>query len=152
MHACTWMPQEMLRMCNKGLFAGIGLSGLKLHCFYDILRLYSYGGTILPLPQCLMFKQALKSGYNACLKYATISLLIIFQKILPLGQIWTDLSGGGGGFLLVIGQGELAKSAGSESNSCEQLLSPNYIRAFFKNSSVGGPTTKRDHTIPSVGK
>jgi hypothetical protein len=27
----------------------------------------------------------------------------------------------------VIGQGELAKSAGSESNSCEQLLSPNYI-------------------------
>jgi hypothetical protein len=26
----------------------------------------------------------------------------------------------------VIGQGELAKSAGSESNSCEQLLSPNY--------------------------
>ena len=55
-------------MCNKGLFAGIGLSGLKLHCFYDILRLYSYGGTILPLPQCLMFKQALKSGYNACLK------------------------------------------------------------------------------------
>jgi hypothetical protein len=62
------MPQEMLRMCNKGLFAGVGLSGLKLHCFYDILRLYSYGWTILPLPQCLMFKQALKSGYNACLK------------------------------------------------------------------------------------
>ena len=27
----------------------------------------------------------------------------------------------------MIGQGELAKSAGSESNSCEQLLSPNYI-------------------------
>jgi hypothetical protein len=26
------------------------------------------------------------------------------------------------------------------------------IRAFFKNSSVGGPTTKRDHTIPSVEK
>jgi hypothetical protein len=25
-------------------------------------------------------------------------------------------------------------------------------RAFFKNSSVGGPTTKRDHTIPSVEK
>ena len=50
-------------MCNKGLFAGVGLSGLKLHCFYDILRLYSYGWTILPLPQCLMFKQALKSGY-----------------------------------------------------------------------------------------
>ena len=64
----NWMPQEMLRMCNKGLFAGVGLSGLKLHCFYDILRLYSYGWTILPLPQCLMFKQALKSGYNACLK------------------------------------------------------------------------------------
>ena len=54
-------------------------------------------------------------------------MLIIFQKILPLGQIWTDLSEGRGGFLLVIGQGELAKSAGSESNSCEQLLSPNYI-------------------------
>ena len=34
---------------------------------------------------------------------------------------------GGGGFLLAIGQGELAKGAGSESNSCEQLLSPNYI-------------------------
>ena len=45
MHACTLMPQEMLRMCNKGLFAGVGLSGLKLHCFYDILRLYSYGWT-----------------------------------------------------------------------------------------------------------
>ena len=55
-------------MCNKGLFAGVGLSDLKLHCFYDILSLYSYGWTILPLPQCLMFKQALKSGYNACLK------------------------------------------------------------------------------------
>ena len=27
---CTLMPQEMLRMCNKGLFAGVGLSGLKL--------------------------------------------------------------------------------------------------------------------------
>ena len=27
----------------------------------------------------------------------------------------------------MIGQGELAKGAGSESNSCEQLLSPNYI-------------------------
>jgi hypothetical protein len=27
----------------------------------------------------------------------------------------------------VIGQGQLAKGAGSESNSCEQLLSPNYI-------------------------
>ena len=27
----------------------------------------------------------------------------------------------------MIWQGELAKSAGSESNSCEQLLSPNYI-------------------------
>ena len=27
----------------------------------------------------------------------------------------------------MIRQGELAKSAGSESNSCEQLLSPNYI-------------------------
>ena len=26
------------------------------------------------------------------------------------------------------------------------------FRAFFKNSSVGGPTTKRDHTIPSVEK
>jgi hypothetical protein len=26
------------------------------------------------------------------------------------------------------------------------------IRAFFKNSSVGGPSTKRDHTIPSVEK
>ena len=26
----------------------------------------------------------------------------------------------------MIGQGELAKGAGSESNSCEQLLSPNY--------------------------
>ena len=25
-------------------------------------------------------------------------------------------------------------------------------RAFFKNSSVGGPSTKRDHTIPSVEK
>jgi hypothetical protein len=62
------MPQEMLRMCNKGLFAGDGLSGLKLHCCYDILRLYSYGLTISPLPQCLMFKQALESGYNACLK------------------------------------------------------------------------------------
>jgi hypothetical protein len=55
-------------MCNKGLFAGVGLSGLKLHCFYDILRVYSYCWTILPLPQCLMFKQDLKSGYNACLK------------------------------------------------------------------------------------
>jgi hypothetical protein len=63
---------------------------------------------------------------HAC-KYATISLLIIFQKILPLGQIWTDLSEGVGDFLLVIGQGQLAKGAGSESNSCEQLLSPNYI-------------------------
>jgi hypothetical protein len=62
------MPQEMHQMCNKGLFAGVGLSGLKLHCFNDILRLYSYGWTILPLPQCLMFKQALKSGYDACLK------------------------------------------------------------------------------------
>jgi hypothetical protein len=51
-------------MCNKGLFAGVGLSGLKLHCFYDLLRLYSYGWPILPLPQCLLFKQALKSGYN----------------------------------------------------------------------------------------
>ena len=38
----AWMPQEMLRMCNKGLFAGVGLYDLKLHCFYDILRLYSY--------------------------------------------------------------------------------------------------------------
>jgi hypothetical protein len=55
-------------MCNKGLFAGVGLSSLKLHCFCDILRLYLYGRTILPLPQCLMFKQALKSGHNACLK------------------------------------------------------------------------------------
>ena len=27
-----------------------------------------------------------------------------------------------------------------------------YVRAFFKNSSVGGPSTKRDHTIPSVEK
>ena len=27
----------------------------------------------------------------------------------------------------MIRQGELAKGAGSESNSCEQLLSPNYI-------------------------
>ena len=27
----------------------------------------------------------------------------------------------------MIGQGELAKGAGSESNSCEQLLNPNYI-------------------------
>ena len=27
----------------------------------------------------------------------------------------------------MIGQGELAKGAGSESNSCEQILSPNYI-------------------------
>jgi hypothetical protein len=27
----------------------------------------------------------------------------------------------------VIGQEELAKGAGSETNSCEQLLSPNYI-------------------------
>ena len=26
----------------------------------------------------------------------------------------------------MIGQGELAKGAGSESNSCEQILSPNY--------------------------
>ena len=55
-------------MCNKGLFAGVGLSGLKFNCFYDILRLYSYGWTILPLPEWLMFKHALKSGYNACLK------------------------------------------------------------------------------------
>jgi hypothetical protein len=65
------MPQEMLRMCNKGLFAaiaGVWLSGLTLHCFYEILSLYSYGWTILPLPQCLMFKSALKSGYKACLK------------------------------------------------------------------------------------
>jgi hypothetical protein len=30
--------------------------------------------------------------------------------------------------------------------------SSQYIRAFFKNSSVGGPSTKRDHTIPSVEK
>ena len=30
-------------------------------------------------------------------------------------------------FLLVIWQGELAKGARSESNSCEQLLNPNYI-------------------------
>ena len=52
-HVPCMMPQEMLRMGNKGLFAGVGLSGLKLHCFfYDILRLYSYGWTILPLPQC----------------------------------------------------------------------------------------------------
>ena len=36
-------------MCNKGLFAGVGLSGLKLHCFYDILRLYSYGWTIFAI-------------------------------------------------------------------------------------------------------
>jgi hypothetical protein len=62
------MPQEILRMCNKGLFAGVGLSCLKFHCFYDILRLYSYGWTIFPLPQWLMFKHDLKSGYNACLK------------------------------------------------------------------------------------
>ena len=34
----------MLRMCNKGLFAGVGLSGLKLHCFYDILRLHVFIG------------------------------------------------------------------------------------------------------------
>jgi hypothetical protein len=44
LHACTWMPQEMLRMCNKELFAGVRLSGLKLHCFYDILRLYHMAG------------------------------------------------------------------------------------------------------------
>ena len=31
-----------------------------------------HGWTILPLPQCLMFKQALKSGYNACLKICNI--------------------------------------------------------------------------------
>jgi hypothetical protein len=37
----------------------------------------------------------------------------------------------------VIGQGELAKSAGLESNSCEQLLSPNYIdhRQLFRTLS-----------------
>ena len=27
-----------------------------------------HGWTILTLPQCLMFKHALNSGYNACLK------------------------------------------------------------------------------------
>ena len=38
--------------------------------------------------------------------------------------------GGGGNFLIFLTDG----------------------RAFFKNSSVGGPTTKRDHIIPSVEK
>ena len=26
-HACTLMPQEMLEMCNKRLFTGVGLAG-----------------------------------------------------------------------------------------------------------------------------
>ena len=85
-------------MCNKGLFAGVGLYDLKLHCFYDILRLYSYGWTILPLPQCLMFKQALKSGYNACLKICNN-----FTANIPENPAsWADLDRvvrGGGGFL-----------------------------------------------------
>ena len=32
----------------------------------------------------------------------------------------------------MIGQGELAKGAGSESNSCEQILSPNYIDYYVQ--------------------
>ena len=27
MHACTLMPQEMLQICNKELFAGVELAG-----------------------------------------------------------------------------------------------------------------------------
>jgi hypothetical protein len=112
----------------KGCSQELGCLALNCaHCFYDILRLYSYGWTILPLPQCLMFKQALKSGYNACLK---ICNNFTANNIPENPASWADLDWfvrGGGGFLLVIGQGELAKGAGSESNSCEQLLSPNYI-------------------------
>ena len=33
-----------------------------------------------------------------------------------------------------------------------QMVMWGLTRAFFKNSSVGGPSTKRDHTIPSVEK
>ena len=32
----------------------------------------------------------------------------------------------------MIGQGELAKGAGSVSNSCEQILSPNYIDNYVQ--------------------
>ena len=40
----------------------------------------------------------------------------------------------------------------SESHATTSSGSTAVNRAFFKNSSVGGPSTKRDHTIPSVEK
>jgi hypothetical protein len=131
-HACTLMPQEMLQMCNKGLFTGTGLAGLEWYfwktsaCIVFMIFYLKIVFTWLDQPG---YNQAWKSGYNACLKICNnFTLTPALHRYIPLVSCHCQLAC----FVLkqmasVIWQGELAKGAGSESNSCKQLLSPNYI-------------------------
>ena len=103
------MPQEMLRMCNKGLFAGVGLAGqanLALNAISEkplhalFLRYFKIVYIHMIGPTRSMFKQAWKSGYNACLKICNNFplLLLIFQKSQPLRQSLDWFVRGSGGF------------------------------------------------------